>query len=266
MLFNFRKKENTNIDHNNLYNNVVDFVKEKGSIRVGVLQRYFNLKFNDAVAIIDKMLEDDFIYRPDENIGIYYLKQNYIDSINMNDISDAKLQEVSNLAFESDHLKNEDKNMVLASGKTLEETIKDSYKNAILSEKNSPNPKFHRTPHEQELSFKFSQKYRTVLDEKEAMIYDLDEEITQIRKQPKKFKNYSKDKIINLCEREIEAYNALKEFCYNSGEGGALYFQNMWEYCHHDWNDCFPFIKNTLKYYEELKKIYRSQLLVDFFY
>lgn len=135
MLFNFRKKKKTNIDHNNLYNNVVNFVKEKGSIQVGVLQRYFNLKYNDAVAIIDKMLEDDIIYRPDENIGIYYLKQNYIDSINMNDISDAKLQAVSNLAFESDHLKNEDKNMILANGKTLEETIKDSYKNAILSEK-----------------------------------------------------------------------------------------------------------------------------------
>ena len=33
MLFNFRKKKKTNIDHNNLYNNVVNFVKEKVSIK-----------------------------------------------------------------------------------------------------------------------------------------------------------------------------------------------------------------------------------------
>lgn len=254
VLFNFRKKEKTNVDNTNLYNNVVDFVKENGSIRISVLQRHFNLNFNDAAAIIDKMLEGNIIYCSDDNMGTYYLKQNYVDSINVNDISDIKLQEISNQAFENDYLKNEDRKMVLANGKTLEETIKDGYKNAILSAQNSTNPKFHRTPHEQELSFCFSQSYREILDEMEKVIYDLDEEITQIRKKSKKIKNYSKDEIINLCEKEISAYNNLKEFCYSNGEGGKLYFQNMWEYCHYNWNDCFPFIKNTLKYYDKLKK------------
>lgn len=186
--------------------------------------------------------------------NIFKKKKNYIDSIDVNKISKTKLQEISDSAFgEGSHLKNKDCNHILADGRTVEQAVKDSYIKAIKAQQDSPNSKFHRTPLEEDLSFEFSQKNKEALKKMEDIIYDLDEEVVKIRKSKKYASKYSLDEIINICEKEISVYNNLKEFCYSKGKAGKLYFQDMWEFCYYNWDDCFPFIRNTLNYLEKIK-------------
>lgn len=249
MLFK-RKNDNSNL---NLYNKIINFTKEKKEVNISMLQRSLSLKYLEAKNFIDKMVEDNIIYPADEKLGIYYLKQNYIDSIEVEKIPEEKLKETVDMAFESEGLRNEDRNRIMEDGRTLEGTIKDGYKNSILAQQNSTNPKFHRTPRQQELSFEFSQKYKSEIEEMENLIYDLDELVVKIRNSPKSANTYSKEMTLHTCEQEIRAYNELKNFCYKHGEGGMIYFQDSWEYCHYDWNDCFSFISKTEKYYNKLK-------------
>lgn len=173
------------------------------------------------------MLKDNIIYPSIDKIGNYYLKQNYIDVINKEKIKEEKLQEIADIAFESEYLKNEKRDKILEGGKTLEQTIKDSYKNALLAEQNSTNPKFHRTSHQKELSFKFKEEHKIKIEEMENKIYDLDELIVEIKKSSKSKNKYSKETTMHICEEEIKAYNELKDFCYKHGEGGMIYFQDF---------------------------------------
>jgi len=175
-------------------------------------------------------------------------KSNFIESIDVNKMPKKKLDEIANIAFNSEDLINEDRNNIMADGRTLEQTIKDSYKNAIKSEQESSNPKFHRTPKEQQLSFDFFEQHATNLKKMEEIIYDYDEEVVKLKKSKNYASKFSKEHIVEICNKEIDAYNTLKRFCYDKGKSGELYFQNMWEYCHYDWNDCFEFIELTRKY------------------
>ena len=253
----FLKKNKNKIPNNqttDIYSQALELLKERKEIKVSLLQRTFNIKFVEATSIIDRMLKENVIYEDPNQSTNYLIKKNYLDLIDVDNISENKLNEVVNQAFATSHLMDENRNQILTDGRTLEQTIKDSYKKAILAQQKSKNPKFHRTVREKELSFDFYQKNQEKLKAMEEQIYDLDEKVIKMKKNKKYADQYSKEEIKDICKKEIEAYHVLRKFCYSSGQGGIIYFQEMWEYCHYDWNDCFPFIQKTQDYYNSLLK------------
>lgn len=118
---------------------------------------------------------------------------------------------------------------------------------AIEAERTSPNPKYHRTLEEQKLSSQFSLKNFDCLREKEHKMLDFNikarDTITDI------------DETISNCQKAIKAFYDLKKFCYKT-DGGVIYFQNMWEYCHNSQNPCFCFIEETEKRLQDLTENY----------
>ena len=114
-------------------------------------------------------------------------------------------------------------------------------------EKNSPNPKFHRTETEKDLSFKFSEQYSDKVAMAEISIYD------KVQAASGAYVRWSKSasvKEINqeiaLLDEAITAYEDFKKFCYSKGEGGKIFFDDRWEYCHNSKNPCFSYIQSTL--------------------
>ncbi len=121
---------------------------------------------------------------------------------------------------------------------------------AIEQEKTSPNPKYHRTYEEKQLRSQFSEENFDYLRKKTNEITDLsikaNETITDI------------DTTISDCNKAIKVFYDLKNFCYQT-EGGKIYFQNMWEYCHNSQNPCFCFIEKTEKRLQDLTENYAER-------
>ena len=101
---------------------------------------------------------------------------------------------------------------------------------AIYERKNSNNPKFHRSNHDKKLRNEFSQKNYSIIQDYENRIYISDKA------------DYNKLK------SNLASYDEFKKFCYGNGDGGKIYFQDMWEFCHNSKNDCFSFKETILKY------------------
>ncbi len=127
---------------------------------------------------------------------------------------------------------------------------------ASAQEQNNPNPKFHRSEREEELSFQFWYKHGEKISELENKIYgseapsstDVDEQIAQLKDQ-------------------IEAFYKLRKYCYRT-KGGTIYFQDTWEYCRNSKNHIFSYVddlENELeyltKYYNVLKNL--EAMIID---
>lgn len=116
------------------------------------------------------------------------------------------------------------------------------YENALAEEKNSSNPKFHRSFKEDELSYSFANKY-----------------YNEIAKRIEKFEtpyhnSFSEQdlsKKIMLLEQSITEFDKCKNFCYSKGKGGTIYFQDMYEYLHNTHNECFSYRDMILGSLEE---------------
>ena len=116
------------------------------------------------------------------------------------------------------------------------------YENALAEEKNSSNPKFHRSFKEDELSYSFANKY-----------------YNEIAKRVEKFEtpyhnSFSEQdlsKKIMLLEQSITEFDKCKNFCYSKGKGGTIYFQDMYEYLHNTRNECFSYRDMILGSLEE---------------
>ena len=116
------------------------------------------------------------------------------------------------------------------------------YENALAEEKNSSNPKFHRSFKEDELSYSFANKY-----------------YNEIAKRVEKFEtpyhnSFSEQdlsKKIMLLEQSITEFDKCKNFCYSKGKGGTIYFQDMYEYLHNTHNECFSYRDMILGSLEE---------------
>ena len=116
------------------------------------------------------------------------------------------------------------------------------YENALAEEKNSSNPKFHRSFKEEELSYSFENKY-----------------YNEIAKRIEKFEtpyhnSFSEQdlsKKIMLLEQSITEFDKCKNFCYSKGKGGTIYFQDMYEYLHNPHNECFSYRDMILGSLEE---------------
>lgn len=51
---------------------------------------------------------------------------------------------------------------------------------------------------------------------------------------------------LGQCRIAITTYQDAKRFCYEKGERGQLYFDDMWEHCHNSRNFCFSYIQKTV--------------------
>lgn len=112
----------------------------------------------------------------------------------------------------------------------------------------SSNPKWHRSEYEKQISFDFSFNNRQIIDRYEALMIN----------EGKPFDS-SVDVLsnINICEASLQAFNDLKQFCYQS-EGGKIYFQDMWEHCYNSKEECFSWsdkLKERIKYLDDNKEL-----------
>ena len=124
--------------------------------------------------------------------------------------------------------------------------MQDGLESRIAYEKESPNPVFHRTFHEHDLSFHFEEKY----GDRATELSDAFESAFQ---DAQKSKNYNKK--IKKYEEALKLYYKAKKFCYSKGKGGSIYFQDMWECMHNSKNPCFSYESVIIAALEEAKII-----------
>lgn len=106
---------------------------------------------------------------------------------------------------------------------------------------------------DEELSFKFSEKYYKRLDKLENDIYTKSNAIGKTGKRWMKSATIAElNKKVLLCDKAIQAFNKCKEFCNSKGYGGKRYFIDNWERCHNSKNSCFSYIDSILELKDEL--------------
>lgn len=132
---------------------------------------------------------------------------------------------------------------VLSSGKRLPEDQWEDYCDLGLErvkkiQEKSSNPKFHRTASENYETLKFSMEFEKDIESFNSRIYgDFD------------FDN------INKLKKRIKAIDEFKKFAYSKGDGGKIYFQDMFEHCHNSKNDCFSLRDKYSQQIEHLEMI-----------
>ena len=101
--------------------------------------------------------------------------------------------------------------------------------------KNYNNPKFHRSKKEKKLKSQFLHENIHLINEFERMMPPL------------------KNQSLSDIKAQIETFDKYKNIFYSKGEGGKLYFQDMWEHCHNSKNECFSWRDNLEIEYNRLK-------------
>ena len=128
----------------------------------------------------------------------------------------------------------------------------------LESHNNSPNPKFHRSEREEKLKHDFFCKYY----QQNSKLDSLEDRLLELRSIAMKEKNRDK-KIIKLNEA-LECYDKIRKFCDSEGEGGKLYFEDMWEHCHNSSDPDFSYGNIMLELRNELineRELYIPQIL-----
>lgn len=106
------------------------------------------------------------------------------------------------------------------------------YEEALRAEKESDNPKFHRTEREEELSFNFMMKHESEL----CPLVDQFEYLYHAA-----YKTDDLSQRIELLERSLAAFEKAKKFAHSKGKGGTIYFQDMYEYMHNSQNSRYSY-------------------------
>ena len=104
---------------------------------------------------------------------------------------------------------------------------------AIKREKESPNPKFHRTEAEFEAGLEFEEKYGETSRALCSMFLE------PAKKARETADPNVKLHLLNECVKQFEY---AKQWHYNHSEGAKITFQDDWEYCHNSKNPCFSYI------------------------
>lgn len=124
--------------------------------------------------------------------------------------------------------------------------IEVGYAKPVEHRQNSPNPKFHRTEHEKELSFRFIEKYSSQVAELEQAFETAYHNA---------YNRTNIDEKIEQLENTIRLYEKAKNFCYSKGKGGTLYFDDMWEHLHNSQHPDSSYITNACEQLENFKDI-----------
>lgn len=120
--------------------------------------------------------------------------------------------------------------------------IQMGYENALAEERQSANPKFHRSMREEDLSFNFEMKYAHEVD-------SLTEAFETLYRNAYETDDLSKR--VSLLKDAVKAFEKAKRFCYAKGKGGTIYFQDMWEYMHNSRNQCYSYLDNIKQSLDE---------------
>ena len=124
----------------------------------------------------------------------------------------------------------------------LQSTLKDTMQNNNYSS----NPKFHRTPKEENMAFNFSQRYSQKISSLEHSFLESNRKANKLT---------SIEQKIEQCKLTILYYEQAKQFCYSKGKGGQLYFDDMWEHCHNSSNPDFSYISSVKDHIAELEHL-----------
>lgn len=139
----------------------------------------------------------------------------------------------------------------LPDGRTIKQAQIDAYKNALNYEKTSPNPKFHRTEREAELKDAFLDTFEQTVSLAEEKLYTLSRSI---------LRTDDIDTQILKTKKVIAHYEQFMDFCYSKGEGGKLYFDDMWEHCHNSKKPNFRYIQS---YRDKLEHLELDRMRID---
>lgn len=118
----------------------------------------------------------------------------------------------------------------------------------------SPNPKYHRTPQEEDLSFDFEEKWG-------SQIHFLEAEMQEKYSAAAQAQDY--DTAIDLAKEALTLYQTLKTFCYQKGKGGEIYFQDIWEYMYESGTKILSYkdtIDSRIAYWEEMRTLKEETL------
>lgn len=97
----------------------------------------------------------------------------------------------------------------------------------------TPSNKHTRTDSEKTLIAEFKMTHAGLMEKLEDMVYDCNLRMKKAEDPAVK---------ADLCRKTITAYEKLRTVCINTGPGGALYFEDMWEHCSNSSNPDFRFI------------------------
>lgn len=114
--------------------------------------------------------------------------------------------------------------------------MKLSYQNATDHYNNSPNPAFHRTLQEDNLTYNFVTKYGKISSQKT----DAFEALNQ-----KALEEQDLNRKITLLQMTIKSFEEAKQWHYKISKGGKIYFQDMWEHLHNSNNPCFSWVDSV---------------------
>lgn len=121
--------------------------------------------------------------------------------------------------------------------------VRNSYAWSVERDKASSNPKFHRTPAERELMYRFTEKYGGQSQKLCGAFQDY-------ANQAYLTNNY--DEKLVLTQQCLEAYEYARNWHYNKSKGAMLWFQDLWEHCHNSRSECFRWIDSTREYMDYL--------------
>lgn len=99
---------------------------------------------------------------------------------------------------------------------------------------------------DEELSFEFFNEFQPLIKSHDDKLYYALQAIGTTG--PRWLKSASREEIeikIQACQNALSIYDDFKEFCYNHGRGGALYFNEMYEHCHNSKNPDFRYIQSA---------------------
>lgn len=139
------------------------------------------------------------------------------------------------------------------SNEEIPDLIKLGYQHAIEREKQSKNPRFHRTEREEELSFQFETNHWEEIQKRT----DSFEECYRLACAEKDL-----NKKIELLEKTIIKFEKAKNWFYRT-KGGTIYFQDMYENLHNSKKDVFSYIDQVKEDLNECIKE-RSNVIVQF--
>ena len=77
-------------------------------------------------------------------------------------------------------------------------------------------------------------------------------------------KEKNRDKKIIKLNEALECYDKIRKFCDSEGEGGKLYFEDMWEHCHNSSDPDFSYGNIMIELRNELineRELYIPQIL-----
>lgn len=193
-----------------------------------------NVEINSLKNSIDNLTKENALLQKTLT-DLYNATKQFYESITNENMTSAPTDYIisDNMTYRADSQEITDKD--------VSDLIMAGYNKAKEQTMQPANPKFHRTEKEEELSYKFEQKYGSQV----SVLVNQFETLYR-----NAYNETDLDERVNRLQAALIAFQKAKSFCYSKGKGGTIYFQDMWEHLHNSTNDCFSYediIRNSLE-------------------